>query len=269
MAVGLFICLFVAFFLLCVPLGEYEVSPANAAVDVVKRRLGARLTSGEKGDMLKILEKNTKDVVRTGLLAGVCLALIAFLVSYRFIGPLSVILCPACLMLGIFLTEKVLQNEYRQWQTKLFEGVPTLISFVPAFLEVEGVTPREALSHTVPFLPEPLKSEMRAAINKIKRTGRVREAMDVLARKAKHPLVDAVCFRLSAAWDAKITPDIFADLYDQVEDIKELTAARATVAKTGYLALVCVLGLIGMILTFVYPGVMYLMNQVAGGFGGS
>lgn len=268
MAAALFVCLFAAFFLLCVPFSEYEVSPASAAVDAIKRRIDARLTAGEKGEILSILGRNVKDLVKTGLLAGIGLALLMFLLTFKILGPFSAVLSLTGLIAGVFLTERLLESEYRKWQGRLLDGIPTLVNFVPAFLEVEGVTPREALAHTVPFISEPMKGEMWRAINKISRTGRVREAMDALARKAKHPLVDAICFRLSAAWDAKITSDIFADLADQIDDVTEMAVQRATTAKTGLMALVCVLGLIGMLLEFGYPGCKFLMNTLTKAFMG-
>lgn len=267
MAIGLFICLFAAFFLLCIPLNEYEVSPVTAAVDTVKKRLSNYFAAGDRREVLTILGRSVKDVIKTGIVTGMGLGLLALLISFKFLGPYSALPAVVFLALGILLTGKVLQSEFKRWQNKLLDGIPTLVNFVPAFLEIEGVTPREALTHTVAFLPEPLRSEMWSVISKIKRTARVREATDALARRAKHPLIDAICFRLSAAWDAKVTSDIFADLADQVEDAIELAVARATAAKTGYLALICVLGLIGMMLIFGYPAGKYLLDKVAGGFG--
>lgn len=267
MALGLFICLFIAFFLLCAPLSEYEVSPVMSAVDAVKKRLLSRYDAGDKKEILKILGRSVKDVIKTGIVTGVGLGFLALILTFKFLGPFSVIPAVVFLIFGILLTDKVLQGEFKRWQSKLADGIPTLVNFMPAFLEIEGVTPREALSHTIAFLPDPLRSEMQPVVNKIARTGRVREATDELARRAKHPLIDAICFRLSAAWDAKVTSDIFADLSDQVEEAIELSVSRATAAKTGYLALICVLGLIGMMLIFGYPGGKYLLDKLAGGFG--
>lgn len=264
-AVALFVSLFIAFFLLCVPLGE-DVTPAALAVEAVKRRVGGYFVSGDKEELLRIIGRSVGDVARTGVAVGAGLGLIGLLVSFRFIGAFSAILFVGLLILGIVVVDRVMQNEFRQWQGRLFDGIPPLVNFMPAFLEIESVTPREALAHAIPFLPEPLKSEMWTVVDRIRRTGRVREAMDSLASRAKHPLVDAVCFRLSAAWDAKITADIFADLGDQIEDLEALSISRATAAKTGYLALISVLGMLGMMLLFGYPGWQYLMNQLTEGF---
>ncbi|WP_238492580.1 hypothetical protein [Desulfotruncus alcoholivorax] len=248
------------------PLNEYELSPVNSTVDIIKRRLNMHFTGGEKQEIFHILNRSVKDVLKTGVITGAGLALLAFLISFKFIGPFSAVLCLISLILGVFLTEKLLQNEYRKWQSNLLDGIPTLVSFMPSFLEVEGVTPREAFANTVPFLPNPLKDEMWNAVDRIKRTGAVRESMDAVARKAKHPLVDAICFRMSAAWDAKVTADIFTDLNDQIADINEMAAARATTAKTGYLALVCVIGLVGLVLIFGYPGVRFLLDKMTASF---
>lgn len=121
--------------------------------------------------MLMILGRNIKDLIKTGLLAGAGLALLLLLATFKFLGPFSAVLSLIGLIARVFLTERLLESEYRKWQGRLLDGVPTLVNFVPAFLEVEGVTPREALSHTVPFMSEPMKGEMWRAINKISRTG--------------------------------------------------------------------------------------------------
>lgn len=266
MVIGLFISLWAAFLLFTVPWGEYDVSPASMAVDAVRRQLHLRISAGRKGAMMETIGRNMQEVVKTGALAGGGMALVLFLLSFRFLGPFSVGLAVLGMLLGVLLTDKVAQNEYARWQGRLLDGLPTLVNIMPAFLEVDGVTPREAIGHSLPFLPEPLRSEMNKVMDKIRRTGRVREAMDALAERARHPLIDAVGFRLSAAWDARVTSDIFADLGDQIENMGELAVARATAAKTGYLALVSVLGLIGMTLIYGYPGLMYLLSKI-GSFG--
>lgn len=266
-AAGLFISLFVALYILLTPPHEHDVSPARAAVDVVKRRLTSRLAGGEKGEILALLGRNVRDVLKLSLLIGSGLSFLVFVVTAKFLGAFALVLAVATGVLSIFLVEKAIENEYKKWRARLLEGMPSLVGFFPAFLEVEGVTPREALEHTVPFLPEPLRSEVQSVLTSIRFKGRVSEAVAPLVRRAKDSLVDAVCLRLSAAWDAGMGPEVFADLSDQVEQLKKLAAARATAAKTGYLALVCVLGLIGMMLVFGYPGFKFLMEKLTAGFG--
>jgi len=265
MAIGLFASLFVACLLMTVSLDEYRVSPANLAVDAVRRQLGLRLAP--EGNLLAIVGRSMQEVVKTGIVTGTGLGLIAFMTTFRLVGPLAVAIAVACSLLGVLLTGKAVNNEYRRWQARLLAGLPTLVNFLPSFLAVDGVTAREALGYSLSFLPEPLKSELWAVLDKIRRTGRVREAMDRLAERARHPLADAICFRLSAAWDARITPDIFADLTDQVADMNELAISKTTAAKTGYLALLSVIGLIGMTLVYGYPAVVFLLDKMQQGFG--
>lgn len=261
----LFLSLFSLFLLLCVP-GSYQASPAAAAVDAVKRNLDIYFTSGHTGEVLKRIGRSTAEVVRTGIVTGLGLALIVVLLTASALGPFAALLIPVSLAAGIFLTHLVVQNEYRRWQQGIAIGVPLLVDFVPAFLEVEGVTPREALAYSLSFIPGTLKREMEGVIDRIRRTGRVKEAMDGLAAKAENPVVDAVCFRLAAGWDTGIKADIFDDLADQLEAMNELAISRATAAKTGYLALICVLGLAGMLLIYGYPGWQYLMQQMSEAF---
>lgn len=261
----LFGSLAAAFSLLLVPAGEGETSPAMVAVDAVKRRLVAHYGAGERGKMLAIAGRTAAEVARTGILAGAGLGAIGFLAGARFLGAWAVVPALALFAAGILVAGKVAENEYRRWQEKLVAGMPDLVNFVPAFLEVTGVTPREALAHSLSFLPEPLKGEMWRVLGPVQRRGAVDEAFDELRGRAKHPLVDAVATRLSAAWDAKVTPELFADLADQVRDAVDLSVTRATAAKGGLLALVCVLGMLGIFMIYGYPGWQYLMVKLGQG----
>lgn len=266
---GLEILLFVSFltalFLIIVPLDEYESSPAAIAVDYVWRSIDRHLTSGRNRKIIEVLGKSITDVVKTGLLAGIGLALLGFLLGIIWLGPYTVVAAVGCFILGILLTSKVLENEYHRWQEKILEGIPALVNFMPAFMEVEGITVREAMALTTQFLPEPLHTEMVRVVKRIERTGKAQEVLDEFADRVNHPMVDAICFRLAAAWDTKVTSDIFLDLADQVEETIELAAARATTAKTGYFTLVSVLGLLGMMFIYAYPGFKYLMLKMSGG----
>jgi len=267
LAVGLLISLFLAFYFLLVPKDEYDLSPAQITVSKARTWLVSRLAGGEKKEILALIGRTVRDVVRASLLVGVGLGFLVFLLTVKFLGVFSLVLALGCGIIGVFLIEKSIEAEYNKWRNKLLDGVPDLVGFFPAFLEVEGVTLREALEHTEPFLREPLRSEVRSALVSLKLKNVVDKAVAPVMKKASHPLVDAICLRLAAAWNAGATADIFSDLTDQVEDLKELAAARATAAKTGYLALVSVLGLIGMMLVFGYPGFRFLMDKLTGAFG--
>lgn len=264
---GLFISVFALLFFLMVPVGEYDVSPATMTIDALRHRIEAMLTKGDRGEKLAIMGRTTGDVIKTGLVAGFGLGLLGGFLTFKFIGVLALAVAVGFFVLGLGLTQMAMGNEFKRWQNKVLASVPTLLNFVPAFLEVGSVTPREALSYTLPLLGEPLRSELWQVVDLIARTGRVQDAFDGLANRVKHPLMDAICFRLSSTWDTKMTPDIFSDLSDQVDEIREEEIHKATVAKSGFLALICVIGLLGAVMVFGYPGFKFLAVKLSSGFG--
>ncbi len=263
---GLFITSLLAFMLLIVPAGEFHISPATTATSKVRRSLNNYFFRDNKREIMQTLGRSTKEILKTGVIVGFGLALIVIITTFKFLGPYSALLAITAFLFGVLSTDKVVESEYKKWQEELFTGIPALVNFVPAFLEVQGITAREALYYSLPFIPQPLRGEMEEVINKIKRTGRVQEPLKVLSKKANNSVVDAICIRLSSAWDTKISSDIFDDLSEQVESINELAVNKSTVAKTGYLTLISVLGLIGVTLIFGYPGIKFLANQLTGSF---
>lgn len=265
--IGLFLSLLLLFLLLIVP-GTYSASPASLTLDYVRRQVEGRLLSGTRELQLSILQKSPGDIVKTGLFIGAGIGLLALLVTLKPLKYFSIPVAVACFIGGLYLTEIGISNEFKRWQAEIFGGIPMLVGFLPSFLEAGGITLREAISHTIPFLPEPLRSEMWYVLDRIRRTGMVRDAFDRLAERVNHPCMDAICLRLSSAWDATPLPDIFDDLADQIEGMKEMAIARATAGKTGLLALICVLGLLGAVLVFGYPGWMYMSAKIGFGFGG-
>ncbi|MEW6727592.1 MAG: hypothetical protein ACOYU7_10145 [Bacillota bacterium] len=248
-------------------MSAYEASPAQRTIDAARRRIIDHYTAGDKEMRLSIIGRSLGQVLRLSLLLGGGLGVVTFVIAVRFIGVWALPLAVALGLGGAVLVDLGLANEFRRWQDKMLDGLPVLAGFVPAFLEVGSITPREALALTLPFLPEPLRSEMSAVVDRIARTGGARHALDALAEKVRHPLFDAVCFRLAAAWDVKVTPDIFADLQAQMDERREKMATRATTAKTGLITLISVLGLVGAALVFGYPGFKYMVSVLGGGFG--
>ncbi|MGI9862522.1 hypothetical protein SDD30_14170 [Moorella naiadis] len=218
--------------------------------------------------MLEAIGRGAADVVKTGILSGAGLGVLGFFLCYGFIGAWAALPALVLFAVGVFLTGLLVEKEFKKWQEKTLEGIPSLLNFIPAFREVEGVTPREALALSLPFTPRPLRDELKKALDRIARTGDVTGAFDELAGKVKHPLMDAICFRLATSWTTAAKGDIFADLSDQLAGLKEEMAARATAGKTAIFALVCVLGLVGAALEFGYPGVKLLLLRLSGVFGG-
>ena len=263
---GLFFTLFILAYIFLSP-GKYAVSPARLVVERMRSEIQSRFMSGEKVKMYDILNKTPMEVMKTGYIIGGALGFLTLFLMFKSSGLLALPVSLLVFLAGLFIVKLVFQNEYRRWQASLFDGIPVLTDFMPSFLETGAITPREAMHLTIPFLPEPLRSEMWKVVDYITRTGGVRQALDEFARRADHSVVYAVCFRFSSAWDAKVTPDIFADLNDQIRDMTEIAAAKASAAKGGLLALVCVIGLLGAGLIFGYPGMKYLFSTMGGVFG--
>ncbi|MDI6906426.1 MAG: hypothetical protein QMC81_02900 [Thermoanaerobacterales bacterium] len=264
---GLFLTLLATLIVLTVPFDDYEPSPAQLTADRVRQKLIEHYTRGTKEVTLKVLGRSVGQLIRFSMLFGGILGGLTFLASVRFIGLWALPLAVLVGLGGIGVVEFGLRNEFRSWQDRMVDGLPQLVGFVPAFLSVGSITPSEALRLTLPFLPQPLRSEMAAVVDKITDTGKVREALDELALRVRHPLFDAIAFRLAAAWDVKVTPDLFDDLDDQIAYRRAEMAARTTTTKAGLLGLICAGGLAGAGLVFLYPGVKFMFSQVGRGFG--
>lgn len=261
MAILLFITL-AALFLAVFFAREYKTSPATQAYDEARTWLDRYLSRGNRQELYAMTGRDPAKTTKIGLLiGGVAGLLLAVLIGDFW----AAILVPLLALGGLLLFDAWVGVDYRYWQNDLADGLPTLIHFLPAFLKTGAISPRRALELTVPFLSDPLRSEMAKAVHKLARTDGM-DALDNLAQKASHPVVSAVCFRLRASWDAGVKPDIFADLDDQIKNMEEVAAARATAAKSGMIALLCVVGLIGGVLEFGYPAWGYFQSMMGGMF---
>ncbi|MEW5898762.1 MAG: hypothetical protein AB1652_06265 [Bacillota bacterium] len=265
LAVLLFICIFILLLALTLP-GEYVPAPAALALEGVRDRLNAYLLRGDRGQLYVVTGQTAQYVLKIGLIVGGALGFVVLVAAVKFIGLLALIPAVALVAVGILVADLVFTNEYRRWQARLFDGIPVFVNFMPSFLETGVITPRQAMGLTIPFLPEPLRSEFSRVVDRAARTGKTKDALADFADRAKHPVVDAITFRLGAMWDARITPDVFADLGDQIRDMTELVAARATAAKGGLLALVCVIGLLGALPIFGWPAWKWLAGTMGGMF---
>ncbi|MEG6617492.1 hypothetical protein V6C27_13850 [Peptococcaceae bacterium 1198_IL3148] len=265
--IGLFASVLVTFYLLFVPTSEYDTTPVGLTTEFLKTQLERFFNSGGNEKKLTIINKSIDDIIKYATFFGLGFGLLATILTVKFIGAFSIIVGFVATVAGVLTTRILIENEFKKWQAELFQGVPPLINFMPAFLDVGALTPSEALVYTVPFLPEPLKSEMQLVINRIKRTGETNQALNTLSRKAKHPIIDAVCFRLGMAWESKVEADMFLDLAESVDNENDQAATRATVTKSGLFALIAVLALVGAIPIFGYPAWGFVEDQITGGFG--
>ncbi|MCF8010905.1 MAG: type II secretion system F family protein [Clostridiales bacterium] len=267
LVLGLFSSLFACLFLLIVPTGVYSTSPSLVTVDMVRNKLRQKVTEGDKAKKLAIINRTPEDIIKLGLFTGIGLFLIVFFVGNIFIGTWAIPIAIISSIAGIYLAEYMADNEYKKWQARLFEGVPVLVNFIPAFLAVGTITPRQALEYTIPFLPEPLKGEMTDALDLIKRKHNVKEALNRLAIRAKDPTINSICSRLATAWNSSVSPDMFEDLSEEIENLQELAAARKTTLKGGMIAVIGVISLGGAVLIYGYPAWCYVLNKFSGGFG--
>ncbi|WP_449241486.1 type II secretion system F family protein [Desulfoscipio gibsoniae] len=260
---GFFVSVTALLMLVFVP-SKYGDSALGVTVELLKNKLRDYIAPPSDRDKLSIINKTPEKVMLTSLTYGMLFGIIGVLITFNKLGTYSILIGTVVALLGIVIGRASTVQEYKKWQAKLFEGVPTLVNFFPAFLEVEGVTPREALALTLPFMPEPLKSEMWVVLDRITRTGQVDRAMNDFSARVRHPCVDAICIRLSSAWNSKVTPDLFEDLTDQVEHIKREAIKSKTSANTAILALVGVIGCLAVFSVFGYPAVKYITNQFGG-----
>lgn len=261
LALLLFIALAVLFLVFAYA-GEYGTSPAVALYDAVKSAFFRYLYRGDREEIYRITGSDPSRVAKYGLFIG---AAVGLAVALLMDGTVSFLLVPFFAMGGLLLFDAAAGVEYNRWREKIFDGIPSLVHFFPSFLETGAITPRRAMELTVPFLPEPLRSEMAKAVHQLSRTGRV-EALSELSQKAKNPVVDAICFRLQATWDVGVRPDVFADLDDQIKNMEEIAAARATAARSGLAALLCLVALVGLGLEIGYPAWQYFVNTMGGMF---
>lgn len=261
LALLLFVTL-AALFLSLAWAGDYEVSPVMVIKDTAKSQLYRYLYRADREQLYLLTGRDPRKVAVTGLVIGAATGLLAAILAG---GALPFLMVPLFSLGGLLLFDAWVGVDFRYWQSSLLAGAPTLVHFLPSFLGTGAVTPRRAIELTVPFLPAPLRMEMAKAVHQLGRTGRV-DALEDLARKAKHPVIDAICFRLQVTWDTGTRADIFADLADQIRNVEEVAAARATAAKSGMIALLCVVGLIGAGLEFGYPAWGYFTRMMGGMF---
>lgn len=259
----LFFTLFASFIFLIVPDKIYQTSPALLMTDTIKRKVSNHYQTKEVLSKIQLMEKETKTLFTTGIIIGVSTALLMGIVAFVIFPALIPIGIILGLAVGILLVNIAIENEHQKYQREMAIGALPLVRFMPSFLEVDGIIPREALTNTLPFVPDPLQKELKIAISRIVRTGRVHESLNELTSKTSDPIVHAIVFRLSSAWDARVTADLFDDLEDQMQNKEREAITHATTIKTGLLPLVVVLGLIGAIFAFGYPAIQFLANQFA------
>lgn len=263
----LFSSIFAAVYSLLVS-GE-RLSVAEATVDAVRSKVLEFIQSSRDNErIINILKLDMEQLLKKGFLAGLMFGLTMLVVTIKFLGPFSALMVPLGIAVGVLVVSNTISRSYKEWQERILSDAPVLADFLPAFLELRGVSTRTALENTVPFLSGPLKEEMADAVSKIKDTGAAKKVFRELGERVGNATVSAVCARLSMAWDTTVTPDLFMDLSEEIGYARELSAARATTMKTLYFTLIALSGLIGLLFLAGYPAFMSFRGMMSHMFGG-
>ena len=253
---------FLSFFLLYLVGSKYKSPLVILNIDAVRQRVKQFLTKDSKKIRLQVMAKHAGEVVNFALLIGLGFGIVFAGVGWAFVGWWAVFAGVFGAVLGIMIADVLIKNEFKQLQEKFFTGVPALITFMPSFLGSGVVTPREAMQNTIPFVPPPLQKELEEVVDKIKRTGNARGAFDDLATKIQHPCIDALCFRLSSVWETEVEVDLFDDLADQIEEVKEIAVASATVNKSGMFVLLLFLGMLIALILLGFVAFMWVRTEM-------
>ena len=262
----LFVAVFVAVYALLVS-GE-QLSVAEATVDAVRSKVLEFIQHSRDNErIIDLLKLDVQQLVNKGFLAGLMFGLALLLITVKFLGPFSALMVPLGIVIGILVVSNTVSRSYKDWQEKILSDTPVLVDFLPAFLEIRGVSTRSALENTVPFLSGPLKEEMGDAVAKIKDTGSAKRVFRELGERVGNATVSAVCTRLSMAWDTSVTPDLFLDLSEEIGYARELSATRATTLKTLYFTLIALSGLLGLAFLAGYPVIVWFKGSMTHMFG--
>lgn len=268
--IPLFLSLFAFFILIFVPLNKYEATPADATVEAIRGKLENIFTSGDKGEKLSIINKSKEEVMRLAVIVGAGTGLLVFITAYillRQISVLAVSISLIFIVIGIYITQLVIENEFKSWQEELVLGLKPFTGFFPVYAHLGVLTRAECIKYTLEFVSEPLKTELEKVLEYYGRTGKIERALDNLAQRSKHPLVDAVCFRLKITWNNKVEPDIFDDLSEELRNEKEKASGRKTLMKTALLSGIAMLALLGIVPVGGYVAYRIFIEQVTRGFG--
>jgi len=246
------------------------LSWAEITVDNVRSAMIESIERKGRKDKAEIIGQKVEDIfkiaVQVGLLAGGIIT-ITMLIVFK-LGILSVVFILLGAAGSVIIAKITIETNFKKWQDKMVDGFATgVVEFLPSFLETPSITTRAALEYTIPFLKEPLRSEMAKTVWEIQRTGNAKKELVDMSDRVKHHLVRAICYRLSATWDTSIDPSLFQDIQQGVNNVREMAAAKVTAKKKVMFAGVAALGLFGLLLLIGIPLIIKMGGQMASGFG--
>lgn len=267
MAIVIFISIFIVLLVTFVMEEHVGMSMAAITADNVRTSILKRIRADGRWEKLRNLQKGPDEYLKKALIISFLTGAFLFLITLNALGMYSMAFFIAGIAGTVFIAEAFINYEYKEWQQKMIEGIPGLIDFLPSFLETPGITTRAALEYTIPFIPEPLRSEFIKTLNSIKRTGDARKELMYLSARVRLPIMEAVCTRLATTWDTTISADLFSDLREEIINIQEMAAAKATTKKKGMLVLVILIGILGVVLLMGFPILNNVLDSISSGFG--
>jgi len=267
MVPAIFICIFTALYVCFAVEEQIGMTMAEITVDNVRTGILRKLNSNGRWEKLNNIKKNAEDFLKRAFIVGILGGALLCLATLGYLGPYSMVFLLIGAAASVLIAEAAINNAYQKWQLDMVQGIPALIDFLPSFLETPGITTRAALEYTIPFIPGPLRGEFGNTISAVKRTGNARRELMLLSARVRHPVMEAVCTRLATTWDAAITPDLFSDLREEVANVQEMAAARATTKKKGLFVVVVLIGILGMGLLAGFPVISNVLNSVSSSFG--
>ena len=267
---GFMTTMYITMYLVFVPKNEYDSAPAAITTDIVKRRLHNYFNAGDQKEKWSIINKSSEEImklaVQIGLLCGALAVSLCYFL-YDKITVVSIIIGMVTMVFGVFITRTILENEFKMWQARLLEGVDPFIDFIRAFSSVKALTTYECLVETIKNVPEPFRSEMKAALDKCSRDGKIEQAFDAFSSKARHPVIDDICNRLKISWDSRLSPDMFNDIAEDLENEKEEDATNKTLIKMLLTCSVAALAFLGAWPIYGYPVWSNFLKKLSEGFG--
>lgn len=273
--IGLFSTLFWLMYLLLTPRNSFDTTPLGLTTDFIKRKLENFYTSEDRAEKLTIISRSSTEAIKNAFIVGLSFGFIAWVLgyivlrSYSFAAPglLATVIATGVFLLSLFIVRALLELEFKRWQSELILGLPVFFNFMSSFMSVGVLTVNECLARTVQFLPEPLRKELQAVVDKFERDGNAVEELERFAEKAKHPLIDATCYRLRVAWDSRVEPNMFEDLVEAMEDEREKVLATATLLKKVQAIAIMGIALIGALPVWGYPIGKILLQKISEGLG--
>lgn len=141
---------------------------------------------------------------------------------------------------------------YRHWQEQVYIGIPDFVSFLPVYLEA-GYNTRQSMERAAADCREPLRGEMKKALQVVQLTGNPYAAFERLSANVGLAELDQILSRISSLWNQRISPDVLRDMKGQFRSVRDLAAEKVLAGST--IRMVGAVFLFGFAILFIWGGV--------------